>query len=92
MIKQVINLLCIIVEKVNAFKISPAHLNVDENGQLSVKVAVENIVKTIPVKLLRTTGNYAFISGLENGDVLLTSGQAFLSDGEPVSFSFPGES
>ena len=82
----------IIVEKVNAFKISPAHLNVDENGQLSVKVAVENIVKTIPVKLLRTTGNYAFISGLENGDVLLTSGQAFLSDGEPVSFSFPGES
>ncbi len=82
----------IIIEKVNAFKVSPAHLNVDENGQLSVKVAVDNIVKTIPVKLLRTTGNYAFISGLENGDILLTSGQAFLSDGEPVSFSFSGES
>tara|TARA_B100001057_G_C22822510_1_gene940001 strand:+ start:724 stop:1989 length:1266 start_codon:yes stop_codon:yes gene_type:complete len=82
----------IITEKVNAFKVSPAHLNVDENGQLSVKVAVDNIVQTIPVKLLRTTGNYAFISGLKNGDILLTSGQAFLSDGEFVSFSFSGES
>ena len=74
-----------------AFKISPAHLNVDENGQLSVKIVSKEVVKTIPVKLLRTTGNFAFISGLSDGDVLLTSGQAFLSDGEPVNYLISGD-
>ena len=81
----------IIIEKVKAFKISPAHLNVDENGQLSVKIVSKEVVKTIPVKLLRTTGNFAFISGLSDGDVLLTSGQAFLSDGEPVNYLISGD-
>ena len=81
----------IIIEKLNAFKISPAHLNVDENGQLSVKIVNDKLVKITPVKLLRTTGNFAYISGLNDGDILLTSGQAFLSEGEPVNFSISGD-
>ena len=78
----------VIVGEVNAFKISPAHLNVQNDGQLTVKIVnSRNRVEILPVKLVRTSGNFAYISGLENGVLLLTAGQAFLSDGELVKYS-----
>ncbi len=78
----------IIVESIEALKISPAHLNVDNNGQLSVKtVDLKGSVKSIMVQLKRTTGNAAYISGLEDGTLLLTTGQAFLSEGEKVKYA-----
>jgi multidrug efflux system membrane fusion protein len=77
----------VIIDEVEAFKISPAHLNVDENGQLTVKVLnSEGRVEITPVDLVRTSGNLAYISGLENETLLLTSGQAFLRSGEKVNF------
>jgi multidrug efflux system membrane fusion protein len=77
----------VIIDEVEAFKISPAHLNVDENGQLTVKVLnSEGRVEITPVDLVRTSGNLAYISGLENETILLTSGQAFLRSGEKVNF------
>jgi len=39
------------------------------------------------VELVRTAGNFAFISGIEDGMILLTAGQAFLSTGELVKYS-----
>ncbi len=78
----------IIIDEVEAFKISPAHLNVDENGQLSVKIVnSDQRVKVTPVELVRTSGNLAFISGLRDGQVLLTMGQGFLRNSEKVSYS-----
>ena len=78
----------VIVGEVNAFKISPAHLNVQNDGQLTVKIVnSRNRVEILPVRLVRTSGNFAYISGLENGVLLLTAGQAFLSDGELVKYS-----
>ena len=78
----------IITGEVKAVKISPAHLNVQDDGQLTVKVLNDqNRVKIVPVDLVLTEGNFAFISGIEDGTLLLTAGQAFLSNGELVKYS-----
>ena len=78
----------VIIGEVRAVKISPAHLNVQDDGQLTVKIVNEkNRVKIVPVELVRTAGNFAFISGIKDGMILLTSGQAFLSTGELVKYS-----
>ena len=82
----------IIIDTVEAFKVSPAHLNVNDSGQLFVKIVKsDNTVEKQPVKLVRTEGNFAFISGIENNAVLLTTGQAFLSEGDLVTYSIEEE-
>ncbi len=82
----------IIIDTVEAFKVSPAHLNVNDSGQLFVKIVKsDNTVEKQPVKLVRTEGNFAFISGIENNTVLLTTGQAFLSEGDLVTYSIEEE-
>ena len=78
----------IVIGEVEAVKVSPAHLNVEDDGKLSVKVVdSQNRVQIVYVDLVRTSGNYAYISGLNDDDMLLTSGQAFLSSGELVKYS-----
>ena len=75
------------IDSVDAFKISPAHLNVDGNGQLTAKVVdSDSRVSTVTVELVRTSGNFAYISGLDNGAIVLAAGQAFLSEGEAVRY------
>ena len=75
------------IDQVDAFKISPAHLNIDEDGQLTAKIVdKDNKVAIAPVELVRTTGNSAFISGLDDGAIILAAGQAFLSKGEQVKY------
>ena len=82
----------IIVERVPAFKISPAHLNVDEKGLLSVKmVAADGIVKSIPVVVTQTVGNAAYVSGLQDGSLILGMGQAFVNDGKKVIYEIIGD-
>tara|TARA_A100001015_G_C15043768_1_gene741812 strand:- start:3562 stop:4842 length:1281 start_codon:yes stop_codon:yes gene_type:complete len=78
----------VIIGEVEAFKVSPAHLNVKDDGQLTVKtVNTQNRVIIVPVNLVRTAGNFAFISGLKEDSLLLTEGQAFLNSGELVKYS-----
>jgi multidrug efflux system membrane fusion protein len=83
----------VIIAYVPAFKISPAHLNVDEAGLLSVKtVAADGVVKTVPVIVTQTVGNAAYVSGLQDGALILGMGQAFVSDGIKVAYEIVGES
>ena len=75
------------IGQAQAFKISPAHLNVDENGRLSAKiVGADERVQSRPVELVRTDGNFAYVSGLADGQILLAAGQAFLRDGASVRY------
>lgn len=75
------------IDMVDAFRISPAHLNVNEDGQLTAKiVGQDNRVEIVPVSLVKTAGNSAFISGLPDGAIVLAAGQAFLSKGESVAY------
>ena len=82
----------VIIDKVPAFKISPAHLNVDEGGLLSVKTVVSSgIVKTMPVMIAQTVGNAAYVSGLPDGTLLLGMGQAFVSEGSKITYQIGEE-
>ena len=82
----------VIIDKVPAFKISPAHLNVDEEGLLSVKTVVSSgIVKTMPVMIAQTVGNAAYVSGLPDGTLLLGMGQAFVSEGSKIIYQIGEE-
>ena len=82
----------VIINHVPAFKISPAHLNVDEAGSLSVKtVTTDGIVKTSPVVVVQTVGNIAYVSGLPDGALILGMGQAFVSEGSKVTYKIVGE-
>ena len=82
----------VIIDKVPAFKISPAHLNVDEEGLLSVKTVVSNgIVKIMPVMIAQTVGNAAYVSGLPDGTLILGMGQAFVSEGSKITYKIGEE-
>ena len=77
----------IMIDKVNAFKISPAHLTADNFGNLYVKIigpskTVENRV----TKIVKTENNFVYISGLNDKSIILTTGQAFLKEGDKPKF------
>ena len=76
----------ILVEKVKAFSISPAHLVIGEDGSLKVKTVRENIVEENDVSLVRTSGDFALIAGLEDDEIVLTTGQAFVSPGDKIEY------
>ena len=70
-----------------AFGVSPAHLLVSENGQLMAKVSRNDIVHLVPVDVVRTGSEIVYVSGLTDDMILLTGGQAFVFEGDPVTFS-----
>ena len=76
----------ILVERVKAFSISPAHLVIGEDGSLKVKTVRNNKVYENDVFLVRTSGDFALVSGLENDEVVLTTGQAFVSPGDEIEY------
>jgi multidrug efflux system membrane fusion protein len=76
----------ILVEKVKAFSISPAHLVIGEDGSLMVKTVKDNIVKEKVVSLVRTSGDFALISGLNDEELVLTTGQAFVNLGDKIEY------
>jgi multidrug efflux system membrane fusion protein len=67
-----------------AFGMSPAHLSVAGDGSLTAKVSEDGIVRVIPVELVRSGVEQVFVSGLSDGDTLLTFGQAFVEAGDTV--------
>ena len=67
-----------------AFGMSPAHLSVTSDGSLTAKVNDDGVVRVVPVELVRSGVEQVFVSGLANGDRLLTFGQAFVEAGDMV--------
>ena len=75
------------INQVEAFKISPAHLTTDNNGNLYVKVIGANKkVENKAIKIVKTNDNFAYISGLVDKTIVLTTGQAFLKEGDKPIF------
>ena len=70
-----------------AFGISPAHLSVAGDGSLTAKVSDGGIVRIVPVELIRSGVEQVFVSGLSDGDTLLTFGQAFVEAGDNVAIA-----
>ncbi len=67
-----------------AFGMSPAHLSVAGDGSLTAKIDDGGIVRVVGVELVRSGVEQVFVSGLSDGDRLLTFGQAFVEAGEDV--------
>ncbi len=67
-----------------AFGMSPAHLSVAGDGSLTAKVSDNGIVRVVTVDLVRSGVEQVFVSGLADGDTLLTFGQAFVEAGDAV--------
>jgi multidrug efflux system membrane fusion protein len=70
-----------------AFGMSPAHLSVAGDGSLTAKVSDDGIVRVVPVELVRSGVEQVFVSGLADGDTLLTFGQAFVEAGDSVTIA-----
>ncbi|MGB2122573.1 MAG: efflux RND transporter periplasmic adaptor subunit, partial [Candidatus Puniceispirillaceae bacterium] len=67
-----------------AFGMSPAHLSVAGDGSLTAKISENGIVRVVQVDLVRSGVEQVFVSGLTDGDTLLTFGQAFVESGDAV--------
>jgi len=75
------------IGSVNAFAMSPAHLSVAGDGSLTAKVSESDTVRIIPVEMVRSGAERVYVSGLEDGMILLTVGQAFVDAGDTVNYA-----
>ena len=74
------------VEEVEALFLSPSTFTLDEEGELGVKVLDdEDRVRFLPVSLLRTSLEGAWVTGVPAGARVVTLGQGFVGEGERVT-------
>lgn len=73
------------VEQVEATFISPSALSLGENGELGVKaVDAEDKVEFLPITLVSTSLDGAWVSGIPSNSRVITMGQGFVNVGEIV--------
>ena len=73
------------VETVETVFLTPSALSLGDQGELGVKlVGADNIVEFVPVTLLSTTIDGAWVTGIAVGSQVITLGQAFVAIGEQV--------
>ena len=77
----------IITDKVKAFQVSPAHLSVNNDGKLYAKIVRDNKVNFKNVNIIESDEGVVNVSGLNNNDIILTKGQAFVEQGDFVQYS-----
>jgi multidrug efflux system membrane fusion protein len=73
----------------NAYEISPYIISLKESRDeqiLGIKIVENNIVKYIPIKVLKSSKNGVWIESIELGNEieLITVGQVFVNDGQKV--------
>ena len=83
------------LDEVLANRISPAHLELSDEGRLGVKhVDADNRVRFASVRLLRTDNSGAWVAGLPLKTHLITRGAGFVAPGDgviPVAADGPPE-
>lgn len=73
------------VEQVNATFISPSALSLGDDGELGVKaVDADDKVEFLPIKLVSTSLDGAWVSGIPGNTRVITMGQGFVNIGEVV--------
>lgn len=80
------------VEEVRAHAVSPALISQNEQGELGVKVAEADAAgelhaRFVPVSLIRASAERIWVTGLPEQVRLITLGQGFVRDGDPVEES-----
>ena len=78
--------LSIPVEQVEATFISPSALSLGDDGSLGVKAVDEaDTVVFLPIKLISTSIDGAWVTGIPDNTRVITLGQGFVNVGETVA-------
>ncbi len=73
------------IKEKHAYKISPSSLSLNDDGTVGVKTVTENDeVSFIPVRLLKDSTDYIWVSGLPQSIRLITVGHEFVVDSQKV--------
>jgi multidrug efflux system membrane fusion protein len=72
------------VRQVEAQKISPGILVLDDSGTVGVRVVQNGIVHFMPIKIVSDGPDGMWVSGLPNSVTVITVGQQFVSEGARV--------
>ncbi len=72
------------LEKVDAIKVSPAVLALDEQGHLGLKTVVDGRVEFVVAQLVRSEPDGAWLSGFSGDIDVIVLGQGFVKAGEQV--------
>ena len=76
----------IITDEIEAFQISPAHLSVNNDGTLNAKVVENGKVQFKKVSIIKSDEDVVNVLGLNDNDIILTNGQAFVQQGDNVQY------
>ena len=76
----------IITDEIEAFQISPAHLSVNNDGTLNAKVVENGKVQFKKVSIIKSNEDVVNVLGLNDNDIILTKGQAFVQQGDNVQY------
>ena len=78
------------VKHVEAMKISPGILVLNDNGVVGVRTVQNDIVHFQPIKIISDGPDGMWVSGLPAGSTVITVGQEFVSEGSRVKPVFAG--
>ena len=80
------------MNRVNAIKVSPALLALDEEGNIGVKTVENNHVKFTPINIVKSEKDGIWLSGLGEQTDIITLGQGFVRAGDKVEAIFAKKS
>ncbi|WED22278.1 efflux RND transporter periplasmic adaptor subunit [Vibrio sp. JC009] len=72
------------LEATRAIKVTPAMLALDESGNLGVKTVKDNMIKFVPIQLVKAEQDGVWLSGFGDSVDIVTVGQGFVRDGDRV--------
>lgn len=73
------------VEKIEASFITPSALSLGDDGELGVKIVdKDSRVVFVPIEIVKTSIDGAWVSGIASGSQLIVLGQGFVNTGERV--------
>lgn len=72
------------LQKTWAVNITPAVMTLDDDGNLGVKVVVDEHVKFVPIDIVKSDSKGVWLSGLGETADVITLGHGFVRDGDKV--------
>ncbi|HEY2445705.1 MAG TPA: efflux RND transporter periplasmic adaptor subunit [Rhizomicrobium sp.] len=78
------------VRNLRAEKISPGILVLDDSGVVGVRTVDKGVVRFKPVQIVSDGPDGMWVSGIQDGAIVITVGQEFVSEGSHVKVVFLG--
>ncbi|MFA3792645.1 efflux RND transporter periplasmic adaptor subunit [Aliiglaciecola sp. SL4] len=72
------------LQQERAIKITPAVMALDEEGNLGVKIVEGDIVRFVPIDIVKSDSQGVWLSGIGEQARIITRGQGFVRDGDKV--------